>query len=568
MPDAPHLPATYALLRVYDRDGVTLRDEIDAMGLSWTDELGGEGSAAYTVPFMQDHIVANPTLLQDAIVKVAVPLAYGAAPTEIFAWFSNPGSGVLIGDAQDPAHQESPASRGLMAVMDDWILMPENGFRRTAAQARFIGWMSKQDHWYKPADWHPPTFHYPPAEFDTGVVGVSSKRYRCGTNAAGEIPGNIKGACPPGFPDPNAEWIWDQNGNNLVTLFRTTFVTTQTQLVDVYISCDETFIVYLDSEEIIAGAPTENGYMDLHTTEYPMVLNPGTHTLAIAMSTFATLDIGDGADAMRCAVYTVGSNREPLTLLRRTDATNWQCFTTTLDGNRPGWTAAEIIYVLKAEAAARGIASMSTLALGFTQDLDSNGAPWSDLQERNWAIGTSGNTILSDLGETDITFDMLPSFTLNAYINQGTDLTPNVDCPVLAAGVNLIGYTWQGQPLLGTRIMIRSPEAYSMITNGAAEVTYSPREVYLESGSSASVNQANRIASKALTTMSKEHRSYTAEMVAKSGCTPYVDFGKGDTIWGLDVHGNQIPVRVLSIGGSRDDEGGIVRWILELAEPD
>lgn len=540
------LPASYAILRVYDRDGVTLRDEFDVSGVSWTDELGGEGSAQYSVSLVQRAMQSDPNLLRDAVVKVAVPLAYGAAPTEIFAWLSNPGSGVLVGDTQDAAMNESPASRGLMSLFDDWIMLPENGYRRTSATSRWIGWMSKQGAWYEAADWHAPASVRTQASFKTH----NRRRY----------------GYPVDWPDGSSNWISDAAGDGRVTLFRTTFTTTIQKLVDVYFSADETYVAYLNGEEVMGHSAVEIGFQAFEHFEYPVVLNAGTHTLAVAMTTVGTPIIGDGVDMLMCTVYAIGASGQPEELLRRSDGTNWKATHMLMDADRPGWTAADIVIGLVDEASARGIDSMDGINFSFTGDEDSDGNPWNQLEERVWNIGTSGTQILADLSDTNITFDMRPDFTLDAYLTQGVNRTHFPTCPTLLPGYNLLGYTWTGQPVLATRVLVRTAEAYSFLTDSYSEEQYSPREAYLESGTSVSVSQGVKVGNKLLAEHAIEHRNYTAEIIAKPGCVPYVDFFKGDVIWGLNHVGEREALRVVSIGGARGDDGGLIRWMIELRE--
>jgi hypothetical protein len=240
------------------------------------------------------------------------------------------------------------------------------------------------------------------------------------------------------------------------------------------------------------------------------------------------------------------------------------------DGVRPpSWCAGGIIGQLVREARTRGVQSATATTFGYTDALDTAGVAWPDLHERQWPVGTKGGKVAEDLGEHDVDFDMLHDLTLNAYVDQGSDKSATVALKRGdEAGPNdgkLLTYTAHHIPVLATTLLGRTRRRWISRTDSTAETLYDRREGWLELGNALSREQGRHHLDRALDDTARDRYAYVAEFVATTGCVPYVDFGKGDTIMAYDTTLTATPLRVVSISGAVTE--GPVRWTVELEEP-
>lgn len=544
------LPCSTVELRVYDRDGTTLRDTVSATtGTQWTDPLGEIGSASLTVPLVQAIMQSDPTLLDDAIVKVATNLTGGATLTEIFGFLAEGGTYTLIGSNEDADKERSLQCRGLLGLVDDWIVYPENGIHTYGGDNRAFAWMSRMTaHSFDKTQWTG-TIHGTAWK----DVSASSDRYRL----------------PKGWPDKNAQWV-GTNGKEK-QYFRTSITVNEDTPVRVYASADENLRVYLDSELIIKNNSQEVGYTELN--HWRGLLTAGIHTFGIKYLKKFNPTTGNWAgvgwdltdtDKMIFTCCTLKRDGTVDRVLRRSSESGpWLAVGLDEDVRPPTWTAAGIVRQLIDEARARGVDSANRITLGFDKADDTDGTAWPDLAERQWQIGTKGSQVINDLAELDVDFDMTPDLHLNAYVNQGSDVSATV---ALTQGVNILSYKIDDAPILATTLLVRTQNRWLEVTDSASEAANDRREAFLETGGSLSAEQGKHVANRSLDDFAREHRSHTAEIIAVTGCVPYLDFGKGDTISGYDKTLTPTPLRVVSISGSTPDDGPI-RWTIELEEP-
>lgn len=544
------LPCSTVELRVYDRDGTTLRDTVGAVGAQWSDPLGEVGSAQLSVPLLQAIMQTNPALLDNAIVKVATNLT-GTTLTEIFGFLAEGGQFTLISDQEDAGKQRDLQCRGLLGLFDDWIVYPETGIHAHSGDQRAFGWMSAEStHWFDQSQWSG-TIHGK----RWADIAATADRYHL----------------PKGWPDPDAQWVGTNSKEK--QYFRTKVTVDEDTPVRVYASADEDLHVYLDSELIISNNSHEVGYTELN--HWRGVLTAGTHTFGIKFlkvfsPTAYTRWNGSGydftdADKMIFTVCSLKPNGNVDEVLRHTsEASTWLAVGLD-DGVRPPtWTAAGIVGKLVAEARDRGVDSATRITLNFDKSLDSDGTAWPDLHERGWPVGEKGSKVIADLAELDVDFDMLPDLTLNAYVDQGADVSATVQ---LVQGTNILRYTINPTPIIATTLLVRSHNRWVERTDAAAETANDRREGFLQTGGSLSREQARHVGDRALDDLAREQMTATAEIIATTGCVPYLDFGKGDTVMAYDKTMTAAPMRVVSISGAFDVQLNVVRFALELEEP-
>jgi hypothetical protein len=542
-------PCSLVELRVYDRDATTLRNTVSATGASWLDPLGEIGSATLTAPLVQTVLAADPTLLNDSIIKVATNLTGTTTLTEVFGFLGEGGELTLISDAENAGKERSLQCRGLLGILDDWIVYPETGIHARSGDRRTFGWMSAASaRWFDETQW-------------TGTIrGVrwedvssSSDRY-------------LK---PKNWPDLKAQWV-DAGNNKEKQYFRTSLTVDSDTAVRMYASADDSMDVYLDSELIISSKAVETGYTEM--SHWRGVLTAGTHTIGIKFIkdlswTWGAGWLGDISvdtyDRMIftcCSIRPNGAIKE--VLRHSSDSAHWLAIGIDDGVQPPAWSAGGIIGQLVREARTRGVDTANTMAFGYTDTQDTDGNNWPDLHERSWPVGTSGSKVAMDLGEHDIDFDMTHDLTLNAYVNQGSDVSATV---ALEQGVNLLSYKARHTPVLATSLLGRTRRRWISRTDSGAEAVYDRREGWLSLGNAASRLQGRHHLDRALDDTARDRYSYTAEFVAVTGCVPYLDFGKGDTVMAYDQTMTATPLRVVSISGSVGE--GPIRWTVELEEP-
>lgn len=529
-----------AQVKVYDRDGTTLRATLAATGVRWTDELKGEGGASYTVPLVQAALVSDPDLLRDAIVKVGVPLTEGGAYTEVMAWLSNPGSGVLVSEEEDAGKQETPACRGIRGLIDDWLVLHDGGLQPYGGSERYFGWMSSN---YSDAAWSVP-------------VAV---RWDADTNPS-----------RAGYPeiweqlDPASCWIGKLSpvsgtlADGAVNYFRGTYVNPIERKLRLVYTGDNYVDLYVNGELITSSEDADGAYGWKYEQPVHDLVYPVGPILIAAKVRNAALTTGTNPIGFIATLVTLDANGNPGTVVFRTNATNYK-----VTDAVTGQTGAKIWLQLRTEAIARGVDSASALVPSFSATADTASAAWTDVQDRGWEVGSKGSQVTSDLESVAFDLDVRPNMAVNAYVNQGSDLSASV---AVTQGVNLLSYSYDGIPLVATRLLVRTSDKWLYLTDTNAELTYPPREHYLESGLSLSPTQGTQVGEANLDDLARESYTYTAVIIATAGVSPYLNFGKGDRINAYNYKMVRQALQVVSISGEVPADG-VVRWSLELREP-
>lgn len=513
-------------LRFYDGTGTPVAALLpEAQSIKFSDELAADGGGGFDVSIFASALQTDPDLLEDGFVTFGIVLADGEAPTEVFGCELIPTSGNLGGELSE--RTVNVGTPGLRHLLTYAPVFPEvGGFDSNTEDARLFGWMSAQSSlWDDAADWSAPT------ELRV-VYGV-------------------------GWPDAGAQLITADTTPAVgdVHLFRSSFTLGAPTRVRIFYAADDSVRMFLDSELI---AEQEQGYAQVYT--YDAVLSAGPHTIAAEVTNVYPAELKFG-----CSVSELGSDGLPVRTFLSTDATHWKCHA--VSGTRPGWTAAAIFLKVLQEAQAAGVHGVSLLTPDFTHLVDSDGVPWPALEDaKAFPVGqTSVADVVAELEELAFDVRILPDFTVQAFVNQGSDVSASV---ALVEGVNLLSMTYQGAPVRATRALVRSLEGWYEVTNSAGETAYGKRYIGITSGVSASNAQGARVGTAALESLARPSYTYTATFRAVTGAVPFRDFGVGDLITAPVRGGGTGALRVLSLSASTPAEVAVpVTFTAELAEP-
>lgn len=523
----------FAELRLYDQTGTTPLGVLPVSGLKWSDEVGGGGSVSFSA---RVDSLPSPDALDDCVVKVAVPLVDGAAPTEIAQPFAVRGNDrVLTGTPVVEARGES----AFRVWASDAVVRPEfagDKMPRSAGEQRGLSWVSSA---YDPAT---------DASESWSLLSVSSRTER-----------PTEPAWPTGT---GADWITATTAaNGDRKLFRSWLtVASDNTLIRAYFSSDETATLWVGGEELIQTDDTETGRKYTRTAD--RVFMAGTYAVAIDTATHVTKG-GDGVDPVILAIAELDDDGDPSSWLLVTGASGWVATRRQITGpgsDPPGPTPGALVEMLAGEAAARGVSTWSGLTLDFDGDTDSDGVAWSTTEERIARYGFDSYLSLFDgLGDVACDMRVTPAGVLQARVFEGEDRSADV---VLRVGAGARELRESLSPVVGTVV-----DAYTVdgwLTVKADPLAVGRRELALSLGSAPTLSQGERVASRALAELSDTRRDGVVSFVAHPGAVPYLDFWPGDTVSVDDGSGSVFTRRVLSLAGEGSSP---VSWVAELGEP-
>lgn len=528
-----------AELRVYDRDGVTLRGTIVGGGLSWSHAKGVDTSdASLSANLLEDDMTA--ALLDDALGIVYVENALGVMIPVGTPYVLTPSSGTVIGSREGAAAEIVPVGKGALMLTAEWLVLHHGGVvKRRGGRDMYYGWMSP--------------------EFDSSAWETPEVATRAGLAADAPKKGE-----PRGWVDTAADWIY-LPGSTLILFVAPVFTVATARLYRIAASADEEFKVYLNGELIMEESQQETGYTQMRV--WNEVLAPGDYQLAVEMTTVNT-EGGDGFDGLSLSVTTVDAKNRPNLPAVMNSGADWLVHGQLITAERPGLTVGQLLGILRAENIAWGVASASLLVPTFTDALDSDGVAWPDLKERSWPIGTTVAQVLSDLLPA-ADFDVSVDFDWHAYVEMGADLSATVQLRKgstdQADDENVIEYRYQSTPITATRAVVLTEHGYAEVIDTGDEATIPARAVYLESSQSVGIGAGRRLAQDVIDEQSVIHRTFTAQVRAVTGCVPHVDFSIADTIQGLNRTGGPKDLHVVSIAGAQGESAPVI-FTLELAE--
>jgi hypothetical protein len=526
----------YAEVHVYDVAGTTMRGALPVEGLQWSDEVGGGGSVSFTAYLAQPQLQTDPHLLDDCVVKIAVPLVAGATPTEVAAYAVRNVERVLV-DAR-PAVRVSSAGTLLGVWGTDAVVRPEYAASAASMPAlagteRALSWVASE---YDPAD--DPTLWQTPITFSrTDPTG-----WPTGTGAAWIRPNVLPTA---------AERM----------LFRAWITIATLGVYRFHVSADESTTLWVAGEVLLRTDDQEYGRRRVYVAE--RVMYPGTYAVAVDSLLVDSGSAGDGQDGLKLAACSLDNDGEPATWLLVTNTSAWVTTGAADDTVMPGPTNGAVLLALSAEADARGVTTWGVLTVDFDADDDSNGDPWPASVERVYRYGHDDySRVIATLADDQCDCRITPGLVLQARQFEGSDVSAAV---LLRPSREIAAWSERRTPPLGSVADVETSVGWVTVTSPAAVAAYGRREFAMPLATVASLKQARRVATQALTEHGQPRWDGTVEFIAMPGTVPYVDFRPGDTVRLLYPDGTQGARRVLSV--SADASEGPVRLQAELGEP-
>lgn len=514
-------------VRLYNLAGVRQNVQFpEAHSFKVMHKVADDGTCSFTLPLAAAAVKANPDVLETGIVRVAMVLGAGEAPTEIGGWELVPNDATLWAEEELVGQELRVTPRSLRyllsyAPVQDELLTPFTD--ATAGTSRVFGWMSPaSSYWYVSSDWVTPI-----------SLGLLNPKSWPAANRVLKITGT---STTPAI--------------NEVHLFRSTFTLTSDSTVKIWWVGDDIATLYVNSRAY--GITPPGG----KTRVTPIDLPAGTHTIAFEVKNTKPAQLKVAA-----VVATIDSNGNPATVLRYTDTTHWKVHKV-VSGAYPGWTAAAIFLKLLAEAQTLGVEGASSLTPDFTATHDSAGVAWPHIEPTQvFTVGQTLDEVAKILEELAFDLHIKPDGTVQAFVSQGSDVHTNV---VLEPGVNLLRLDQTGIPVAGTIAIVHTQAGWTQVTD-AATSTYGDRYLPITSGNSGNLAQGQRLGVAALQSAAHPRYQYTAKIKAVPGAVPFRDFDEGSLITSLVRGGTNATVRVLSLSAETPEQTtGPVMFSLEL----
>lgn len=515
-------------LDFYDTDGTTHVVNLPtSQGVTWQEEVSRPGSMSFAVPLVD----ASTAQIQDrGFVKVSEGgnVKFGCRITSESVEQAVDGRAWLKFDNQ----------AGMMSVLDDAVVTAEyqDGVTRTSGTDRLFGFMSAAHTWYVDTDWAAP-------------VGVNY-------NAA--YPTNLKRKKQDtSLEKYNPQWIAPDPGPNehapggTIAYFRAHVTIPDGEDGDyaLLVTADDYLELYVDGEQVYQS-DRQTFYAWRTVQNQTVKLAAGDHLIAASVENRPSASVGNVLAFVLVLIQLDGDGETVGDPVLKTNETDWLCTTAEV-----GWHRGQVLHRCILEAQDRGI--LTSLTMGFTASVDSNGDPWADDRgQYSIPISTVSLTgVVAQLTESDMDVWLDPAtMTLHAYNRQGSNVSASEALTVGSGNV---------KSFQSTKTVARHTRAYTQLADGtwvttdnaAGEAASGLIEVGLQLGSATNAGTARALASAELARSSKPVIAPTAETSSLLGPVAGEDYHLGDTITGPNQRGTGTSkVRVLAIMHDRSGD--------------
>jgi hypothetical protein len=519
---------------VYDQDGVTWRANIRKLfAPKWRDEQSKNGNASFSV-YLDDP--AAQYLTDRAIVK--------------FRWRGGtPFGGRISGEQCTHAVVADQVKLdysipGLLSILSDGAVLPDGGLRKDSPSTRFIGFMSPRAEWYHGPDWVRP--QGVPLSADTTV-----RR----NNPPELVASNPMYIAPP--PGPEAT----QAAGTVAYYRRELPSNPVAETVKLICSGDNYVTVYVDGVMVVSPDYSQpNNWKQAYTPTF--VLQPGKHVVAVKVEN-AARTTGANPLGFVGTAYFLNDAGEQAGVFFKTDTTHWW------SSSQPvGWFPAQILHHEVLEAQADGAQGPSTLTLGFTPYIDSDGVPWSGDRIEAYAldVGKPLDQLATALTEFGMDVDVQAEpMVLDARNRRGLDVSATVTLTVDEGG-NLVRYDTSrastrfnvatAQLQDGTWLTVEDADAIAAMGGKV--------RAFVSLGSVTSPTAAAKILQQLLATAASPTVTSTAQLTVGRGPQLYRDVHNGYSVTTMD-HREVGTIKQRVLVSVVDGSGPIVKTEVEMA---
>lgn len=496
---------------------------VRAKGRRWLHEVEGDGTANFDLQ-REDADVA--VLLERTIVR------FSTDAVTRFAARVGPWTQDTIAQGEEPAEVRAYTLKGLLSILAEALLFPENGIGAIVPDPdhRFWNWVSGL---FDDSGWDTATVVKVLLDYADDPYPLSPK----------SVPAELFAA--------NIKWIWAQAevagpppqpvGS---CLFRDTFTLPAQASLRLYFSADDGFVPYFDgvryqgdTHEYLWGE--EIKFVDLG------LVDAGSHTLAIEgvniRRDLASLNIA----AVMYAVVEMTDGGASIGTVRAVSDESTKCLA--YPSPFPGMTPGKILRLAIEEAQDRG--ALVGVTWDFTDTLDSDGNAWSEVDISTPVPQTN---VLALARMLPLDLDMGPDdLTLHAWVApRGADLSGSV---ALQRAVNLQGLQHRFEP--GDMTVGVARYADGRLRERAKPGATARVENYLEVSTAPSTGAVDDLMDAEFDRHADGTTQATSTIVPVAGAVPYVDFMVGDTITEPDKDLAPVARRVWSIAVSEDEAG-------------
>jgi hypothetical protein len=216
-------------------------------------------------------------------------------------------------------------------------------------------------------------------------------------------------------------------------------------------------------------------------------------------------------------------------IIHRSQPEGWLCKT----GERPGWRPAHILTQIVAEAKSRNVLGVLPLKLGFTNDVDSYGVPWTMARKDiKYTIGDNYLSIVKKLVEDSLLDVWIEPDTLmlHAAPKRGEDKTIPPIQVILRPGQSLTDFAVDSNRPNATRLVVESELGWMEVADFEPEAAYGRVEGFVSLGNALSTQEARTTAINELNRFALESYDTTVRTTDVLGPRPYLEFNVGDRI--------------------------------------
>jgi len=527
---------------IYDQDLTYLDLIADPIEPSFQEILSDPGAGQFKC-HTQDAAVQR-TGWKTLLAYGNIVVMHDTQTDKWFAWLIEKRDRVVIAAGEHAEEQWTVSGRGIGAMLQDAVVYPEYGIRRTAADQRNFNFASKPSDWYISSEW-------------TGTPhGVTWSASTTHTRH------------PKGWPDPSAQWIWssnpDANSPAGTVFFRKSFTISSPERVSFYCTADNRFNLYIDGELVMSGR---------HWTQYQRFdidLDPGTHWVAIrGVNDPGAASGGSNPAGVILTAYQIDPlSDKKLARILHTDTT-WDM--RPYGTKPPGWDPGDLMKTLVSEAKVRGVDAMQHFNVNVGTNTDSAGHTWpnNSIVSRAFDVGADYLDVLSQTAETSCEWlcrwnnpgGVGSKIYLDLWTSHGVDRSVydpvhNLDPVIIRRGFNALESSYSGDASgLQTALLLRTNDGWIEETNSGVGIRR--KESFLSLGASTEDDHALNVANATFNIASVPQETWSAKAVDMSGHVPFHDFNVGDWVLGPDEDGDLIKQRVIGITLTQDAEGNV-----------